>query len=588
MNKKITFKLKHIPKAPGIYLWKNRHDEIIYIGKAKNLFKRVHQYLNKKEYRIEKIISQACDIDFIVVNSEKESLLLENNLIKQHQPKFNILLKNGSGYPYIVITKEKEPRILYTTEFKKNKGIYYGPFPVLHGGRYDLYKLLLEIFPLRKCNILRKEKCLYYDMRQCLGPCIKNIDQKKYDDIIKQINLFFRGNNKTLINKLTQQEQEASKKMDFENAQKYYGLINSIKNISDRQNISLKNSNNIDFVGYYVKNNVISIVIFSYIDGELLTKHQIINEVHDNIEELVQSYLVQYYIDNQNKPSSCCVSLTKNALHGLKTITGINFVNPIKSKYKTILLNAVHNAKQSYGSNYLIFQQKQQRTVQAFEEFQQVLKLQNLSLIHIFDISSTVNGVKVGGMITLTNGVFDKSNYRKFIIKDIESSSDYEYMYEITKRQYRKMINQREPLPNLIIVDGGTIQINATKKALTELKINNLIPVIGLTKNREHKTDHIMFDNKKGIYIDKKTPLYFFLSNIQEEVHRFTITFFKHKRKESYLKNKLTKIDGIGHNIASKIINNFENIHGLKNSSIEELKQYVSADIAKKIKKEIK
>lgn len=588
MNQTLIYKIKKIPKQPGIYIWKNRYDEAIYVGKAKNLFNRVHQYLHKNEYRIKKLVDESTDIDFIVVNNEKESLLLENNLIKKHQPKFNILLKNGSGYPYIVITKEKHPQILYTTEFKKNKGIYYGPFPIMYGGRYDLYKLLLEIFPLRKCRILKKEKCLYYDMHQCLGPCINNINTNQYEIIIKQINDFFRGHNKNLINQLTNQEKIASENFDFENAQKYFNLINAIKTISNKQNIHLKSSNNIDFVGYFSKNNIISIVIFSYVDGNLLTKHQITATVYDDIDEIVQSYLIQYYLENQNTPKTCCVSLTKQSLKELKLVTNINFINPIKSKYKTILLNAVNNAKQAYSSNYLIHKNKQERTIKAFEEFEKITNLSNLSLIHVFDISSTINSIKVGGMIALSNGEFNKHLYRKFIIKNLESSSDYEYMYEVTKRQYSKMIRDKEPLPNLIIADGGIIQINAIKKALIELNIANLIPIIGLVKNKFHKTDHIIFENKKIIQIDKKTQLFFFFSNIQEEVHRFTITFFKYKQKDSFLKNKLIKINGIGEKTINKLTNHFDNVFQLKNASINELKQYVSNDVAKNIKKEIK
>jgi excinuclease ABC subunit C len=585
VNKELIFKLNKIPHKTGIYLWKNKHDEIIYIGKAKDLFNRTHQYLNKTEYRTKKIIDESYDIDFIVVNNEKESLLLENSLIKKHQPKFNILLKNGSGYPYIVVTKETHPRILYTTEFKKNKGTYYGPFPTMHGGRYDLYKLLLEIFPLRKCNILKKEKCLYYDIHQCLGPCVNKINIDQYQKILKQINDFFKGNNKTLINNLIENEKQATKNFDFELASKYYNLINAVKSISVKQNIQLKNSKAIDFVGYFVKNNNISIVIFSYANGELLTKHSIIGELNGDIDEIVESYLIQYYLESENKPHKCCVSLSKQSLKQLSLVNDICFINPIKSKYKTILLNAVHNAKQSYNSNYLIYKNKQSRTIKAFNEFQNIINLNNLSLIHAFDISSTINGIKVGGMIALTNGEFTKHLYRKFIIRDLEASSDSEYMYEVAKRQYAKMIHEKQQLPNLIIVDGGIIQINAVKKALHELKLNNLIPIIGLVKNNSHKTDHIIFEDKKTIQIDKHSSLYFFLSNIQEEVHRFVITFFKNKTKDSYLKNKLMKVKGVGRKTSEKIINHFGDIQAIKNATTSELQQYVDNKLAKEIKK---
>lgn len=514
--------------------------------------------------------------------------MLENNLIKKHQPKFNILLKNGTGYPYIVITKEKNPRILYTTDIRRYKGIYYGPFPTMYGGRYDLYKLLLEIFPLRKCNILKKEKCLYYDLKQCLGPCIHKVSEQQYQDVITQINNFFNGHNKKLIKQLIQKESEASQNLNFENAQKFYELTNAIKSISNKQNIQLKTSSNTDFVGYFSKNNIISIVIFSYVNGELIAKHQIASDINGVIEDLLQSYLFQYYSENNVVPKKCCVSLSEQHLKELKKATSINFINPIKSKFKSILLNAVDNAKQSYNTNYLIYKQRQERTINAFEEFKKIINLPNLSLIHAFDISNSLNGIKVGGMIGMTNGEFDKHLYRKFIIKNLDSSSDYQYMYEVAKRQYLKMINEKQTLPNIIIVDGGIIQINAVKKALNELNLGSLIPIMGLVKDKSHKTNHLIFENKKTLTIDKKAPLYLFFSNIQEEVHRFVITFFRNKYKNSYLKNKLISLEGLGDKMSEKLISHFGSIAQLKNASIDELKQYVNIDIAKKIKKVVK
>lgn len=586
MNRNLEYKLKNIPKLPGCYLWKDKYGKIIYVGKAKNLFNRTHQYFNTTtNNKTTKLVQNIWDVDFIVVKNENESLILENNLIKKHQPKYNILLKDGNSYPYIVVTNEKYPRIIYTRDLKKYKGKYYGPFASSKSNKYELYNLLLKIFPLRKCNKLKNNKCLYYDMHQCLAPCVKAINDSEWKKIKNQINDFFNGNTKEIIATLKKEELELSANLEFEEAQKKLELINGIKEIQSHQNIVFNSKKNIDVISFYQENNHLSIVIFSYLNGKLLAKNQQIAEINnEDISDVLVNYLMQYYFDSLNKPDICYVNLPNSDLKSLNKTTNIEFISPVRGKFKQILQEGVKNAKQFFTSSYLIYQQKINLTKKSFDELKYLLGLDNLSLIHVYDIANLFTDNQVGAMIALEDGVFNKNLYRKFIIKDLDATSDFARMQEVIFRQYKRVLENKEQLPNLIIVDGGIIQINAAIASLKKNNLDKVIPVIGLSKDNHHRTNAIVFPNKKTIKLDKTSTLYMYLLNIQEEVHRYAINFFRDKSIKSKFKSKLNEIEGLGEKTINKLMENYDNFANLKKASIEELSQYVNIKVAKKIK----
>jgi excinuclease ABC subunit C len=520
-------------------------------------------------------------------------LILEANLIQKHHPKYNILLKDGSGYPYILLTDEIHPRLLYTRDYKKLKGKYYGPFATNKSNRYNTYNLLLKLFPLRKCSFIPKNKCLYYDIKQCLGPCIHNIQPKIYKPFIQQIDDFFKGKPKNIIDNLTSVEKQAAHDLNFEEAKRNLDLINQIKIVSKEmsltQNVSLHGLANEDIVGYYIKSNLMAIVIFSYVGGKLLTKQQQIIEFHLNYEDVLIEYLLQYYYQTYNLPKKCYINLKSTSLIQLSQAIKLNFIKPISGKHKSILQNAAHNAKNFMQTNYLVYRRRKAQTTEAFNELRKVLNIDNLSLIHIFDISNLFGDDKVGAMIALEDGNFNKNLYRRFIMKDTNNNSDYSAMYEVIKRQYAKIITERSMLlPNLIVVDGGLIQINAALKALAELNLHQVIPIIGLAKNQHHKTHSIVFPNKKLIILNQQSSLYLFLLNIQEEVHRFAINFFRQRYKDSSFKSMLNEIPGLGNKSIQKLLSHYDNIANIKRANIDELSQYVREDIAKLIKEKLK
>lgn len=589
MNEIIKFKLKNIPHSPGCYLWKDKYNQVIYVGKAKDLFNRTHQYfLNDRDAKTKKLVQNIYDVEFIIVNNENESLILENNLIKKYQPKFNILLKEGSNYPYIAITKETNPRLVYTRNLNRKMIRYYGPFATNKVHRYEILNLLNKIFPLRKCNNLPNKKCLYYDIHQCLAPCINKISNNEYKTIIKKIDNFFNGETSELINELKQKEINYANQFDYESASQIRDLLIGINEIKNDQLVNLSNKHNIDFIGYSVKNNHLSIVIFVYINGKLLTKNQQLNELHTSIEDAIVSYLMQYYMNSNNKPKKCYVSLNKKLLKQLNNILHIEFINPIKGKNKEILLNAVTNAIEYYKSNYYQYLKNIELNDKAFEDFKKMLNMDNLNLVHMFDMSNLFMDDKIGAMIGIENGKFNKNLYRKFIIKDSSLKGDAQYMEEVIYREYSKVLKNKESLPNLIIADGGINQINAIKKSLKLLNLDNIIPVIGLAKNNKHQTNKIIINKDQYIDLDVHSNVYMYLSKIQDEVHRFAVSFFRKRKHQSLFKSILNDIDGLGSKSIAKIQTKYDNITDLKNAPVEELSQLVSKSIAQKIKNTLK
>ncbi|MDR3249507.1 MAG: excinuclease ABC subunit UvrC [Mycoplasmataceae bacterium] len=524
----LKFKLDKIPKKSGVYLWKDKIGNVIYVGKAKNLFNRTHQYfLNNINAKTNELVDNIYDVDFIVSKNDNDALILEFNLINKYKPKFNILLKENNNYPYIVLTNELNPRLIYTRNYKKFKGKYFGPLASNTMNKYSIYNLLQRLFPLRKCSSLPKKSCLYYDMKMCLAPCVNKIGKNEYDIIIKQINDFFSGNNRQILLTLKNKEKIESKNLNYEQAQKYLELIKAINSLKDnvRVNVQLNSNQKIDIVGYFIKDNYLTIMIHSYIKGKLLEVNKQITEMYSDVNELLSSYLNQYYQNNLNKPSYLYIR------DKIELINDIAIINPVKGKFSELISNANVNAEQYFKSNYLVYQKQKQNNELAYEELKKLLNVDNLSLIHAFDMSSLFHKDKIGVMIGLENGTFNKKLYRKFIIKNDSSQGDTQYMYEVATRQYKRMVNEQQSLPNLIIVDGGINQINAIILALKTLSLDKIIPVIGLSKNKMHKTDSIVLSNNHKIALEKKSGLYFYLFNIQEEVHRFAINFNRSKRK---------------------------------------------------------
>lgn len=582
MTDKLKFKLASAPKKPGCYLWKDEHNEIIYVGKAINIFNRINQYFNRpKDYKTSQLVAEIDDVEFYIVDNENEALILENNLIKKHRPKYNILLKDSSGYPYVVVTKETNPRIKYTRSNNRYKGTYYGPFASKYFYKKELFELLNELFPLRKCDQLPKKKCLYYDMGQCLGPCIKKVEQNSYDVIKEQIKDFFNGNTFELEKQLKTKERIAAEQLHFEEALHFKNLLEALKQIKENQTVQLSTKENVDFLGFATKDNLISLILFSYVNGKLLAKIQEIHEYYDDINSSISSWLFQYYVKAQNKPKILYCSLPTKDIKSLSKVLNLEIVKPIKGAKYEISIKAIDNAIEYLKTNYQVYKANKEAKLAALGKLSDLIGAKKIKTIVSFDISNLFTENKVAGMVYLVNGEFIKSKYRKYILDDPLLTSDYDCM----KFVLNKFIDHhKNELPDLIIMDGGAIQVNAA----IEMFIKNGIKsphIIGLVKNNKHQTNGIVYEGKT-IKLEKDTNLYNFLANIQNEVHNTAISFYRKKHEKSLFDTSLIpNIEGLSKNKKELLLEKYKTVSNIKKATIYELSQIIDIKVAKQLKK---
>lgn len=556
-------KLKLIPKEPGCYQYFDNNGEIIYVGKAKNLYNRVNSYFTgKQNNKTAKLVSQICDIQYIITSSEVEAFILEINLIKKYDPKYNILLTDDKTYPYIVLTKEKHPKLIYTRDIKKVKGKIYGPYPNSKAAK-DTVDLLNRIYPLRKCNHIPKKECLYYHIGQCLGPCIKEIDNELYINIEKKISNILKGNVKEEIKNLELLMNEASIKLDFEKAIQYRELIQSLNVISEKQKMEGLNQD-LDAFAYYCDEDYISIQVFHLRQGKMISRNGYLYSKLDPLEQF-QNFIIQFYlIQNNPIPKNIYISegdseLLSNALDHKVSIPKIGqnleLINLVKKNAEQKIVELIQKQELEY-----------QKTTKVMEELSEILNIDNIKTIEAFD-NSNINGASaVSAMVSFIDGKPNKKGYRKYKVKTVQGANDAATMYEVVTRRYSKISNY----PDLIIMDGGTIQVNSCKQALKDLDIS--IPVCGLVKDDNHKTNNLLY-NDEIITINKNSNLFRLLTQIQDEVHRFAITYFHNTHSKNLFSSKLDEIKGIGKVKKTKILKllsepDFEN--NLKTLSLTE------------------
>ena len=537
-------KLKLIPKEPGCYQYFDINGEIIYVGKAKNLYNRVNSYFTgKQNNKTAKLVSQICDIQYIITSSEVEAFILEINLIKKYDPKYNILLTDDKTYPYIVLTKEKNPKLIYTRDIKKVKGKIYGPYPNSKAAK-DTVDLLNRIYPLRKCNHIPKKECLYYHIGQCLGPCIKKIDDEFYVNIEKKISNILKGNVKEEIKNLEFLMNEASIKLDFEKAIQYRELIQSLNVISEKQKMEGLHQD-LDAFAYYCDDEYISIQIFHLRQGKMISRNGYLYPRLEPLEQF-QNFIIQFYlIQNNPIPKNIYISdgddeLLSNALNHKVSIPKIGqnleLINLVKKNAEQKIVELKHKQELEF-----------QKTTKVMEELSELLQIENIRIIEAFD-NSNINGASaVSAMVSFIDGKPNKKGYRKYKVKTVEGANDAATMHEVVTRRYSKISNY----PDLIIMDGGAIQVNSCLQALKELDIS--IPVCGLVKDDNHKTNNLLFNNEI-IEINKNSNLFRLLTQIQDEVHRFAITYFHNTHSKNLFSSKLDNIKGIGKVKKTKIL----------------------------------
>ena len=565
MNLTLQKKLELLPDNPGCYLYKDNIGEIIYVGKAKNLKNRVKSYFtgthNKKT---QTLVSKIEDLEYIIVNSEKEALLLENNLIKKYRPYFNIRLKDDKSYPYLMVTKEEHPRLLMTRKYKKsNKNIYFGPYVDIKSAM-EVKKILDKIYPLRKCNPVEKRPCMYYQIGECIGPCAKKITPDEYKTQINKIKSFLTGNTKEILEDLNNKMQDHVKNLEFEAAGQIHSYIKSIE--VSVQNQVVADSNNIDrdYIGYSFNNDYICIQIFLSRLGNIIERKVEYFNLYDSPDQILYSYLIQYYAMNK-LPKEIYIDEVDDKL--LSTVVDCKIIIPKRGNHRKILDTVKENASHYLDNNLAIEELKERKLQVTLNNIAEKLGIKSIDSIDAFDNSNIMGVDAVSVKVNFTNGKKNTYNYRKFKIDESMGINDVQTMKEVLYRNYKDKKTNTE----LLIVDGGKNHLNAAIEIVHETLGLTQIKIIGLAKNDKHITEYIITDDYEIIEFPKTSAEYLFLKQIQDEVHRFAITYHRAIKTKNMYNSSLDNIQGIGKVRKNLLLKTFSSIEEIKEASEERL-----------------
>lgn len=569
MNEEIMNKINLVPLSPGCYLMKDKNNTVIYVGKAKILRNRIRQYFTgSHDAKTTRLISEIVDFEYIITSSEVEALILELNLIKQYDPKYNILLKDDKTYPFLQITNERHPRLIITRNIKENKGEYFGPYPNVSSAR-ETKNLLDKMFPLRKCHPMEKRFCLYYHIGQCLGPCGKEVDPSVYEEQIQQIRRILKGNTNEVIIELTEKMMQYADNLQFEKAKEYKELIEHLKKTTEKQKIILNDFIDRDVFGYYDKNGYLSIQVFYVRSGKVIERDTFITPFYNDPHEECLRFIIQFYQSSNNlKPKEIFVPATID-YELLEAYLKLKVVVPKRGEKYELVKLAIKNAMVTLENRLTLLMQNEEKTVGALKELSEVLNMDKISRIEAFDNSHISGTEAISAMVCYIDGKPSKKDYRKYKIKYAANGNDYAYMREVIYRRYFRVLKDDLPRPDLIIIDGGKGQLNACKEVLDSLNLP--IKVIGLVKDDKHKTSFVI-DENGTVNINKHTKGFQLLMNIQEEVHRFAITFHRNLRTKKITKSFLDEISGIGPKRKQKLLSHFGSIKKIKEATEEELK----------------
>ena len=571
--------LSLVPHLPGCYLMKNKDNIVIYVGKSKNLKNRLSSYFNREHTGKTMMLVREIDhFEYIVTNTEMESLLLEINLIKKYTPKYNILYRDDKSYPYIELTDEKVPRlrIIRRINVKKIKNNLFGPYPNVGAAR-RVVEILNRVYPLRKCNTYEKRECLYYHIGECLGYCTKNIDEEIIKEMKTEIISFLNGNTKVLTNKLKEKMNKYSNNMEYEKALEYKELLNYINITTEKQKVDLDDRVNIDVVGYYSKDNYISIQILFIRGGKLLDRNRNIFPMVGDEEEELSNYLLNFYSKNVSNTKEILVPNNIDT-NTFSELFNIKFITPIKGEKKRILSLAEDNARIYYEEQMTYIKRDEDKINNSLNELKEKLNITSADRIELFDNSNLFGSFNVSGMVVFKMGKPSKNDYRKYKITN-DVNDDYGTMKEVIYRRYFKVLKENLEMPDLIIVDGGIGQINVAREVISSLGLK--IEVCGLKKDDTHSTNMLLGkDPLEEIKIDKQSDLFLLLTKMQDEVHNFTISYHKNIRSKGALSSVLDNIEGIGEVRKNKLLKKYKTISKMKEAPLEELEEILPKDIA--------
>ncbi|UJZ86542.1 excinuclease ABC subunit UvrC [Heyndrickxia coagulans] len=580
MNETIRNKLALLPAQPGCYLMKDRQGTIIYVGKAKILKNRVRSYFSgSHDAKTQRLVSEIEDFEYIVTSSNIEALILEINLIKKHDPKYNIMLKDDKTYPYIKLTHERHPRLITTRKVKKDKGKYFGPYPNVQAAN-ETKKLLDRLYPLRKCTNMPDRVCLYYHLGQCLAPCVNEVKEETYKEITDQITRFLNGGYTEIKKELEEKMHEAAEKLEFERAKEYRDQIANIEMTMEKQKITMTDFTDRDIFGYEVDKGWMCVQVFFMRQGKLIERDVSLFPSYDEPEEEFLSYLGQFYAKPEHiKPKE--VLITEKADRELaEQLLEIKVLQPKKGQKRELVLMAEKNAKIALKEKFALIERDEERTIKAVENLGEKLGIYTPHRIEAFDNSNIQGTNPVSAMVVFVDGKPAKKEYRKYKIKTVEGPDDYESMREVIRRRYIRALRENLPLPDLIIIDGGKGQIDAARDVL-ENELGLEIPLGGLAKDEKHNTSQLLFGNPLEVVpLGRNSQEFYLLQRIQDEVHRFAITFHRELRGKSAFQSALDDIPGIGPKRKKQLLRHFGSLKKMKQAKLEE---FVEAGIPRPV-----
>ena len=578
IRENIKKKLALLPDSPGCYLMKDETGTIIYVGKAKILKNRVKSYFRGEKYGKTKLLVQnIVDFEYIVTGSEKEALLLEINLIKKYDPKYNIIFRDDKQYPYIMLTYDKYPELSIVRPNKrmKRKNVkLFGPYPNSYAAK-RIVQILNRMYPLKKCKTFKDDLCLYYHIGECLGYCKLDIDKIIMDNMVLEITSFLNGNYHDIYNKLEKEMLNASEKLNFEKAKEIKEVMEYIKVVLEKQKIDFNDNVNRDIFNYYVYKDYISVQVLHSRNGNLVERDSYVYELNEDESDVMNNFIISFYEqDDRFKPREILVPTgLDNDL--LSEVLDVKVITPQKGDKKKLLDMAKENAKIKIEDKIKLIKNDYNRTVHACEELSKKIGFE-VHRIESFDNSHLFGNFRVSGMVVFIDGKKSKKDYRKYkIISD--AKDDYHMMQEVIERRYARVINDDLKAPDLILVDGGLIQINATKEILDNLALN--IPVYGMQKNDKHRITHLVSPDGEFIEVEKNSDLFHFLDTISEEVHRFAISYHKEIRSKGTFSSKLDEIPGIGKQRKKELLKKFGTLKGILDASNEELEKIIPKSV---------
>ena len=571
MNNLIKSKLELLPTSPGCYIHKDKNGTIIYVGKAKNLRNRVRSYFRgSHDTKTEALVSEIVDFEFIVTESNIEALLLEINLIKENKPKYNIMLKDDKSYPFIKITNERYPRLIITRQVKKDGGLYFGPYPDV-GAANEIKRLLDRIFPFRKCTNPPSKVCFYYHLGQCMAHTVCHKDEAYFKGMAQEVSDFLKGQDDKIIDELKLKMNTAAQNMEFERAAEYRDLIQAIGTLRTKQRVMAKDLQNRDVFGYYVDKGWMCVQVFFVRQGKLIERDVNLFPYYNDPDEDFLTYVGQFYQEKSHLiPNEILIPQDIDE-EAVKALVNTKVLKPQRGEKKQLVNLAIKNARVSLEQKFNLLEKSMEKTQGAIENLGKLLQIPTPVRIESFDNSNIMGTSPVSAMVVFVNGKPSKKDYRKYKIKTVVGPDDYASMREVIRRRYSRVMRDGLTPPDLIVIDGGQGQVNIAKQVIQE-ELGLDIPIAGLQKNDKHQTHELLFgDPLQVIELSRTSQEFFLLQRIQDEVHRFAITFHRQLRSKNSFSSQLDGIEGLGPKRKQLLMKHFKSLTKIKEATVDEI-----------------